>query len=232
MIDDVVAENEVLVRFTAAPINPADINQIQGVYPVKPSLPGIGGNEGCGIVETVSFRIRVAVFRVIIFSFTNFHIFQVGKGVTHLKTGDLVIAAQSGAGTWRTCGILKASQVISLDKSVPLHFAATLKVNPPTAYRMLKDFVPLKSGDTVLQNAGNSSVGRYVIQVWILETRHSHIRNVVDCANPGIQDDEHCTESGAYRRPEKRAKRIGSDGGVYGGRGVILLRIHLDYIDK
>ena len=39
------------------------------------------------------------------------------------------------------------------------------QVNPPTAYRMLKDFVPLSAGDVVIQNGANSAVGRYVIQV-------------------------------------------------------------------
>src|SRR3569623_3736764 len=54
LIDDIVKENEALVKFAAAPINPADINQIQGVYPVKPPLLGVGGNEGCGIIERVN----------------------------------------------------------------------------------------------------------------------------------------------------------------------------------
>lgn len=40
-----------------------------------------------------------------------------------------------------------------------------LQINPPTAYRMLKDFVDLKPGDTVMQNGANSAVGRAVIQV-------------------------------------------------------------------
>jgi trans-2-enoyl-CoA reductase len=39
------------------------------------------------------------------------------------------------------------------------------QVNPPTAYRMLKDFVKLNPGDTVIQNGANSAVGRNVIQV-------------------------------------------------------------------
>lgn len=39
---------QVKIRFQASPINPADINQIQGVYPVKPALPAVGGNEGFG----------------------------------------------------------------------------------------------------------------------------------------------------------------------------------------
>lgn len=40
-----------------------------------------------------------------------------------------------------------------------------LNVNPCTAYRMLKDFVSLKAGDTVIQNGGNSAVGQMVIQL-------------------------------------------------------------------
>jgi len=43
--------------------------------------------------------------------------------------------------------------------------AATMSVNPCTAYRMLKDFIPLKSGDVVIQNGANSAVGQCVIQM-------------------------------------------------------------------
>ena len=35
----VLEEGEVLVRMKAAPINPADINFVQGVYGLKPVLP-------------------------------------------------------------------------------------------------------------------------------------------------------------------------------------------------
>lgn len=41
-----LTDNEVLLRFLCSPINPADLNQIEGVYPLKPKLPAIGGNEG------------------------------------------------------------------------------------------------------------------------------------------------------------------------------------------
>lgn len=43
---------EVLIRMKAAPINPADINFVQGVYGVKPVLPhSRAGLEGCGVVQ-------------------------------------------------------------------------------------------------------------------------------------------------------------------------------------
>ena len=48
----VPAEGEVLIRMKAAPINPADINFVQGVYGVKPVLPhSRAGLEGCGMVQ-------------------------------------------------------------------------------------------------------------------------------------------------------------------------------------
>lgn len=37
--------------------------------------------------------------------------------------------------------------------------------NPPTAYRMLKDYVSLRPGDVVIQNGANSACGQYVIQL-------------------------------------------------------------------
>ena len=32
-----IAENEVIVKYMISPINPADINTIQGVYPANPA---------------------------------------------------------------------------------------------------------------------------------------------------------------------------------------------------
>jgi mitochondrial enoyl-[acyl-carrier protein] reductase / trans-2-enoyl-CoA reductase len=54
-LPDTPSRNSILVKFLAAPINPADLNQIEGVYPSKAKfqpLPGkdgdwaVGGNEG------------------------------------------------------------------------------------------------------------------------------------------------------------------------------------------
>jgi trans-2-enoyl-CoA reductase len=48
-----VKENDVCVKMLAAPINPSDINRIQGVYPVRPEPPAVGGYEGVGEVHSV-----------------------------------------------------------------------------------------------------------------------------------------------------------------------------------
>nr|XP_017202017.2 enoyl-[acyl-carrier-protein] reductase, mitochondrial isoform X2 [Oryctolagus cuniculus] len=66
--------SDVRVRMLAAPINPSDINMIQGNYGLLPRLPAVGGNEGVGQVVAV------------------------GSNVTALKPGDWVIPAGAGLG--------------------------------------------------------------------------------------------------------------------------------------
>ncbi|CAO3628676.1 unnamed protein product [Cunninghamella blakesleeana] len=149
------------VEFLASPINPADVNQVQGVYPVKPPFQllseqdtekyAVGGNEG--------------VAKVI----------AIGDSVKDLKIGDHVIMAKAGYGTWRThaAGPSSDFQVLPKKDHVSLIQQATLSVNPCTAYCMLKNFVSLEKGDYVIQNAANSAVGQAVIQIakaWGLNT--------------------------------------------------------------
>ncbi|KAG0650352.1 Trans-2-enoyl-CoA reductase (NADPH) [Hyphodiscus hymeniophilus] len=141
-----------LLRTLATPINPADINQIQGVYPSKPpftSLLGtqqpsaVAGNEGC------------------------FEISSVGSGIKSLSKGDWVIMKNTGFGTWRTHTLAEDSNVLKIENKdglTPIQ-VGTVSVNPCTAYRMLKDFEDLKEGDWFIQNGANSGVGRAAIQL-------------------------------------------------------------------
>lgn len=150
--EDILFENkndQVLVKMLAAPVNPADINTIQGKYPVKPALPSIPGNEG--VAEIVA----------------------VGSEVKNLSTGDRVIPLANALGTWRTHAVLDAKLLFKVPKQLGLAEAAQLTVNPCTAYRMLKDFATLSPGCTIIQNGGNSAVGQNVIQiskVWGINT--------------------------------------------------------------
>lgn len=152
-LSDDVDSKKVRVRWLAAPVNPADINQIQGVYPVKPPLPAVGGNEGVGEIDAV------------------------GSEIVGLKKGDRVFIIHSGAGTWTQYSICDESDLVKLDSDIPLEIGATIQVNPPTAYRMLTDFVDLKPGDLVVQNGASSNVGRAVIQ--IARARGLHTVNVI-----------------------------------------------------
>ena len=138
--DDITAD-EVLVKMLATPINPSDINQIEGTYMRLPPIPATPGNEFVG------------------------EVLHTGSSVSHLLPGDHVIAAVPGLGTWRSHFFAPQSHLQKVPKSLPINFAATMLVNPCTAYRMLQDFVQLKVGDCLIQNAANSAVGQMVIQM-------------------------------------------------------------------
>jgi trans-2-enoyl-CoA reductase len=53
-----VGDNDVLVGFLAAPINPADLNMVEGVYPIGPKAPAVGGNEGVAEVLAVGSKVK------------------------------------------------------------------------------------------------------------------------------------------------------------------------------
>lgn len=138
-------EHEIVVRFLAAPINPADVNVVEGVYAKLPTaLPAVGGNEGVAVVM------------------------QAGPGVdaSDMQIGDWVLPNGPLFGTWRSGPVLGPAQLFSrIARDIPLTAAATLTVNPATALRMLSDFVPLQPGDVVIQNGANSAVGLCVVQL-------------------------------------------------------------------
>jgi len=82
-----VGDNDVLLEMLMAPINPADINMVEGVYPIKPKLPAVGGNEGVA------------------------QVLAVGSKVTGITVDDWVIPAKPGFGTWRTYAVCPAETV-------------------------------------------------------------------------------------------------------------------------
>jgi mitochondrial enoyl-[acyl-carrier protein] reductase / trans-2-enoyl-CoA reductase len=134
------AAGEVIVKMRAAPINPADLNQIEGKYPVRAELPATPGFEGAGIAA------------------------EVGPGVTNVAVDALVILPHN-IGTWRDAAAAKTDELVAVPAGIePVH-AATLKINPMTAWRLLHDYVDLERGDWLIQNAANSAAGRAVIQI-------------------------------------------------------------------
>ena len=145
--------NLVTLRTLAAPLNPADINQIQGVYPAKPKF-----DTSLGTTQPSAVPGNEAVFEVQ----------AAGSGADGLKKGDWVICRQTGLGTWRTHLQIESSKLLKINKEglTPLQ-AATVGVNPITAWRMLTDFVGLDAhrGDWFIQNGSNSGVGRAALQL-------------------------------------------------------------------
>jgi mitochondrial enoyl-[acyl-carrier protein] reductase / trans-2-enoyl-CoA reductase len=134
------AADEAVVEMRAAPINPADLNAIEGKYPARPKLPATPGFEGAGVVV------------------------DVGAEVTGITPGAVAILPHN-VGTWREAVAVKASELVAVPPEIePVH-AAMLKINPMTAWRLLHDYVDLKSGDWLIQNAANCAAGRAVIQI-------------------------------------------------------------------
>ncbi|XP_017333748.2 enoyl-[acyl-carrier-protein] reductase, mitochondrial isoform X2 [Ictalurus punctatus] len=68
-------------------------------------------------------------------------------------------------GTWRTAAVFSEDDLVTVPSDISVLSAASLGVNPCTAFRMLSDFESLMPGDTVIQNAANSGVGQAVIQI-------------------------------------------------------------------
>ncbi len=134
------ARGEVVVQMRAAPINPADLNQIEGKYPVRPQLPATPGFEGAGVVT------------------------ELGENVSNLTIGALVILPHN-LGTWREAVAVEAGELVAVPPEIDPVQAAMLKINPLTAWRLLHGYVKLEHDEWVIQNAANSAAGRAVIQI-------------------------------------------------------------------
>jgi trans-2-enoyl-CoA reductase len=132
-----VGFGEVLLRGILSPINPADLNVLEGKYGRLPSLPCVPGTEG--------------VARVI----------GLGDGVgERFKVGDRVVLP-AGYGAWRTYGVAKADHLVRVPEGVDDAQAAMVRINPATAWCLLHEMVSM-CGGWVLQNAGGSGVGHAV----------------------------------------------------------------------
>ena len=143
--------SDVLVRFLASPVNPADVNTVEGTYPLRPDVfPAVGGHEGVGVVVRAGANVDARAFRA-------------GPGD---PTPALVVPDRPGLGTWREWAVIASRDVRKVAPGVPIETAAQLTVNPPTAYRMLTDYVTLRPGaHAVILNAATSAVSRAAIQM-------------------------------------------------------------------
>lgn len=132
-------EGEVTLRILAAPIHPSDMGMILGKYGNLAELPAVAGREGVGEVVAL------------------------GDGVTKVAEGDRVMVPR-GTGTWQSRCTISADGLFAVPKEVPTEMAAMCTVNPPTAWRLLRDS-HIEEGSWVVQNAANSAVGLHVIEM-------------------------------------------------------------------
>ncbi len=122
---------EALVRQTAVGLNFIDTYHRSGLYPLK--LPITLGSEAAGVVEAV------------------------GEGVTDLKPGDRV--AYLAGGTYATHYTGPAASMVKLPEFVSDEEGAAILLKGLTAWMLLFEIRPVKTGDEVLIWAPVGGVG-------------------------------------------------------------------------
>jgi mitochondrial enoyl-[acyl-carrier protein] reductase / trans-2-enoyl-CoA reductase len=132
-------KGEARVAVLATPIHPSNLLKISGQYGIAPQLPEIPGTEGVGRVT------------------------EVAPDVEDLEVGQTVFLA--GYSTWQEEVTGPASSFIPLPEGSDIQQLSMLMINPITALRLLDGFAALQEGDWVVQNAANSAVGGYLIQL-------------------------------------------------------------------
>jgi NADPH:quinone reductase-like Zn-dependent oxidoreductase len=131
---------QALIEVLAAPINPSDVLTLTGEYGMLPPLPAVGGNEGVG------------------------RVLELGPDTKGPKPGQIVLLPV-GCGTWSTHVMVEAARLMPLPNEADPQQLSMMTVNPPTAKLLLEEFVSLEPGDWVIQNAANSGVGAYLVQL-------------------------------------------------------------------
>ena len=133
---------EVRVRMLKAPVNPSDLMFVRGNYAIPPHLPATPGFEGVGVVDAI------------------------GPGLLpRLLSGRRVAVLGSVTGTWATHTIVSARQVVPVSGRLSDEQAAMFFVNPATAWLLTRVVLNVRPGETLVQSAAASSVGRMVIRL-------------------------------------------------------------------
>ena len=127
------------VALRLSPVNPADLNYIEGVYGLKPALPAVGGLEGVGEVVEAGAEAGIA-------------------------PGTLVSLPRLD-GHWRREWVGPAAALAPFPAGLSVEETGLFRINPCTTWGLLHEFATLKPGDWVVQNAATSQVGRAVIAI-------------------------------------------------------------------
>jgi NADPH:quinone reductase-like Zn-dependent oxidoreductase len=128
-------DNQLRVRMLHAPINPADLLAIDGRYAFDLESAVPIGAEGVGVVEAA------------------------GDAIDDLRVGDRVLPLSRG--NWCRYRLLDRSDVVFLPPDIDAVQAAMLRINPATAWLLLRS-CGAEPGDVVVQNAATSAVAHWV----------------------------------------------------------------------
>ncbi|WP_223625693.1 zinc-binding dehydrogenase [Microbacterium sp. EST19A] len=130
---------QVRLRIVLSPIHNHDLWTVRGTYGFKPELPAASGTEALGVVDAL------------------------GDGVDTLTVGQRV-ATGGTFGAWAEYIVANAAGLIPVPDSLPDESAAQL-VSMPFSTMTLLQFLDVKEGDWIVQNAANGAVGRMLAQL-------------------------------------------------------------------
>ena len=130
--------SQVLVGIEFSPINFSDILVARGLYPLRPELPSVIGNEGVG------------------------RVLEIGEKVVDLRVGDRVVLP-IGRFVWRQRLVVPSTDLIVLPDDADPRQLSMVSVNPPTAHLLLETYLELRPGDWIAINAANSAIARWLI---------------------------------------------------------------------
>lgn len=102
------APDTINIRFILSPINPADINVIEGVYPSKPTLTSSLTTSGKGSQDHPVF---VAGNEGLA------EVTDVGDGITGLEKSDWVVMTKQQGGTWATSKNVGINDVLKVSRA-------------------------------------------------------------------------------------------------------------------
>jgi len=138
--DPVPGESEVLVKITAAGVNPADVMQRQGFYPPPPGASSYPGLECSGRITAV------------------------GPGVSGWQEGDSVCALMAGGGYAELVAV-PAGQVLPIPGGVSVSDAAALPEVACTVNASVFGQASLAPGEVLLVHGGAGGLGTMAIQL-------------------------------------------------------------------
>jgi NADPH:quinone reductase-like Zn-dependent oxidoreductase len=138
------ADDLVLVRVRAASVNPADWYGVSGPLIVRPST---------GLLKPRSDRTGID------FAGT---VESVGKDVSHVRPGDEVFGARSGALAEL---VTVRDAVVPKPPNISFEEAAAVPVAAITALQGLRDKGQLQAGQKVLINGASGGVGTFAVQI-------------------------------------------------------------------
>jgi NADPH:quinone reductase len=136
---------EVLVKVFASPVNPSDLMFIAGNYGIKKPLPAIPGFEGSGTVVEAGSGMMAG--------------FMKGRRVACAAAD-----AKSKGGLWAEYVVTSAQFCVPLGKKVEMEHAATMLVNPLTAWALV-DEARRGGHRAAVQTAAASALGRMVVRL-------------------------------------------------------------------